>query len=40
MQVLEARKKVMGFEHPDMLTSLTSTYGDHTRLKEVEELEL
>ena len=41
MQVLEIRKRVLGEEHPNTLTSmgnLASTYADQGRWKEAEEL--
>jgi tetratricopeptide (TPR) repeat protein len=40
-QVMETRKRVLGVEHPDTLTSmanLASTYGNQGRWKEAEEL--
>ena len=41
VQVVETKKRVLGREHPDILTSmgnLALTYGDQGRLKEAEEL--
>jgi Tetratricopeptide repeat len=41
VQVMETRKRVLGKEHPDTLTSmanLASTYGNQGRWKEAEEL--
>src|SRR5436309_15314421 len=43
VQVMEMRKRVLGAEHPDTLTSmgnLASTYRNQGRWKEAEELEL
>ena len=43
LQVIETRKKVLGAEHPDTLTSmanLASTYRNQGRWKEAEELEV
>jgi hypothetical protein len=43
MQVMETRKRVLGEEHPDTLTSmanLASTYRNQGRWKEAEELEV
>ncbi|KAF2834152.1 kinesin light chain 3 [Patellaria atrata CBS 101060] len=43
MQVMETRKRVLGDEHPDTLTSmanLASTYRNQGRWKEAEELEV
>ena len=40
---METRKRVLGQEHPDTLTSmanLTSTYGYQGRWKEAEELQV
>lgn len=42
-RVMETRKRVLGAEHPDTLTSmanLASTYGNQGRWKEAEELEV
>ncbi|KAF2201277.1 hypothetical protein GQ43DRAFT_371863, partial [Delitschia confertaspora ATCC 74209] len=41
MQVMETRKRMLGEEHPDMLTSMTnqvSTFWNQGRWKEAEEL--
>lgn len=43
MQVMETRKRMLGMEHPDTLTSmanLASIYRNQGRWKEAEELEL
>ena len=43
VQVMETRKRVLGQEHPDTLTSVTnlaSTYRDQGRWKEAEELDV
>jgi hypothetical protein len=43
LQVVEARNRVLGEEHPDSLTSvanLASIYVDQDRLKEAEVLEV
>ena len=43
MEVMETRKRVLGLEHPDMLTSmahLASRYRNQSRSKETEELEV
>jgi hypothetical protein len=43
MEVAERRKKVLGAEHPDTLTSmanLASTYRNQGRWKEAEELDV
>ena len=43
VQIMETRKRVLGQEHPDTLTSmgnLASTYQDQGRWKEAEELEV
>ena len=43
VQVIETRKRVLGAEHPDTLTSmgnLALTYGNQGRWKEAEELEV
>lgn len=43
LQVVEARNRVLGEDHPDSLTSmanLASIYADQDRLKEAEGLEV
>ena len=43
VQVMETRKRVLGKEHPDTLTSMGNlvwTYGNQGRWKEAEELEV
>ena len=43
VEVMKTQKRVLGREHPDMLTSMASlalTYGNQGRWKEAEELEV
>ena len=43
MQVLETKKRVLGQEHPDTLTSMNNVemmYSDQGRWKEAEELQV
>ena len=43
VQVMEARKRVLGAEHPDILTSMVNLaiiYRYHRQWKEAEELEV